>query len=102
LCERSKSFWESKAIGSFERSHRDADPNRKEQGLLLHRDTESQLQQGFVLAGDPERVADSIRKWSEEVGLTTISGTFYFGGMPQEMAMKNIRLFADKVLPKFK
>jgi len=36
------------------------------------------------------------------VGLTAISGTFHFGGMPHEMAMKNIRLFADKVLPKFK
>jgi hypothetical protein len=55
-----------------------------------------------VLAGDPERVADTIRKWSEAVGLTTISGTFYFGGMPQNMAMKNIRLFAEKVMPKFK
>ena len=82
--------------------HRAADPNRKEQGLLLHRDTKTQLQQGFVLAGDPERVADSIRKWREEAGLTTISGTFYFGGMPHDMALKNIRLFADKVLPKFK
>jgi hypothetical protein len=36
------------------------------------------------------------------VGLTVISGTFHFGGMPQDMAMKNIRLFADKVLPEFK
>jgi hypothetical protein len=50
----------------------------------------------------PRWVADNIGKWSEQVGLTTISGTFYFGGMPQEMAMKNIRLFADKVLPEFK
>jgi hypothetical protein len=49
-----------------------------------------------VLAGDPERVVDTIRKWREEVGLTTISGTFYFGGMPHDMAMKNIRLFADR------
>ena len=79
-----------------------ADPNRKEQGLLLQRDTQTQLEQGFVLAGDPKRVADSIRKWSDEVGLTTISGTFYFGGMPQEMAMKNIRLFAEKVMPEFR
>jgi alkanesulfonate monooxygenase SsuD/methylene tetrahydromethanopterin reductase-like flavin-dependent oxidoreductase (luciferase family) len=89
-------------ITSYYDVHRAADPNRKEQGLLLQRDTQTQLEQGFVLAGDPKRVADNIRKWIEEVGLTTISGTFYFGGMPQEMAMKNIRLFADKVLPEFK
>jgi alkanesulfonate monooxygenase SsuD/methylene tetrahydromethanopterin reductase-like flavin-dependent oxidoreductase (luciferase family) len=89
-------------ITSYYDVHRAADPNRKEQGLLLQRDTKTQLERGFVLAGDPQRVADTIRKWSEEVGLTTISGTFYFGGMPQEMAMKNIRLFAEKVLPEFK
>jgi alkanesulfonate monooxygenase SsuD/methylene tetrahydromethanopterin reductase-like flavin-dependent oxidoreductase (luciferase family) len=82
--------------------HKAADPERKELGLMVQRDARTQLQEGFVLAGDPERVADTIRKWSEEVGLTTISGTFYFGGMPQEMALKNIRLFADKVMPKFK
>ncbi len=82
--------------------HRAADPSRKEMGLITQRDSKTQLEQGFVLAGDPERVADTIRKWSEVVGLTAISGTFYFGGMPQAMAMKNIRLFAEKVLPKFR
>jgi alkanesulfonate monooxygenase SsuD/methylene tetrahydromethanopterin reductase-like flavin-dependent oxidoreductase (luciferase family) len=82
--------------------HRAADPNRKELDLLIQRDSRTLLEQGFVLAGDPERVADTIRKWSGEVGLTTISGTFYFGGMPHEMAMKNIRLFADKVVPQLK
>ena len=89
-------------ITSYYDVHKAADPSRKEMGLLSQRDTKTQLEQGFAIAGDPERVADSIRKWSEDVGLTTISGTFYFGGMPQEMALKNIRLFAEKVLPKFK
>jgi alkanesulfonate monooxygenase SsuD/methylene tetrahydromethanopterin reductase-like flavin-dependent oxidoreductase (luciferase family) len=81
--------------------HRAADPSRKELGLMVQRDSRTQLEQGFVLAGDPERVGDTIRRWRDEVGLTTISGTFYFGGMPQELALKNIRLFADKVMPKF-
>jgi alkanesulfonate monooxygenase SsuD/methylene tetrahydromethanopterin reductase-like flavin-dependent oxidoreductase (luciferase family) len=82
--------------------HKRADPSRKELGLMVQRDSRTQFEQGFVLAGDPERVADTIRKWSQDVGLTAISGTFYFGGMPQEMALKNIRLFAEKVMPKFK
>jgi alkanesulfonate monooxygenase SsuD/methylene tetrahydromethanopterin reductase-like flavin-dependent oxidoreductase (luciferase family) len=89
-------------ITSYYDVHRAADPTRKELGLMTQRDTKTQLEQGFVLAGDPKRVAESIRKWSEKIGLTTISGTFYFGGMPQELAMKNIRLFADKVMPEFK
>jgi alkanesulfonate monooxygenase SsuD/methylene tetrahydromethanopterin reductase-like flavin-dependent oxidoreductase (luciferase family) len=82
--------------------HKAADLERQEQGLLTQRDARTQLEQGFVLAGDPKRVADTIRKWSDEVGLTTISGTFHFGGMPQELALKNIRLFAEKVMPEFK
>jgi len=45
---------------------------------------------------------ESIHKWREASGLTAISGSFYFGGMPLEMAMKNIRLFAEKVLPEFR
>jgi alkanesulfonate monooxygenase SsuD/methylene tetrahydromethanopterin reductase-like flavin-dependent oxidoreductase (luciferase family) len=82
--------------------HAVADPDRKEQGLLTQRDARTQLAEGFVLAGDPQRVVDTIRKWRDEVGLTTISGTFHFGGMPQELALKNIRLFADKVMPELK
>jgi len=82
--------------------HTAADTDRKEVGLLIQRDAKTQIAEGFVLAGDPQRVADTIRKWSEPNGLTTISGTFHFGGMPQEMALKNIRLFAEKVMPQFK
>jgi alkanesulfonate monooxygenase SsuD/methylene tetrahydromethanopterin reductase-like flavin-dependent oxidoreductase (luciferase family) len=82
--------------------HHAADTDRKEPGLLVQRDAQTQLTRGFVIAGDPQRCIDSIHKWRETIGLTTISGTFYFGGMPQEMALKNIRLFAGKVMPEFK
>ena len=82
--------------------HKAADPDRQEQGLLTQRDARTQLSEGFVIAGDPDRCVNTIERWREEVGLTTISGTFHFGGMPQEMAMKNIRLFADKVMPRLK
>jgi alkanesulfonate monooxygenase SsuD/methylene tetrahydromethanopterin reductase-like flavin-dependent oxidoreductase (luciferase family) len=82
--------------------HHAADPERKEMGLMTVRDAKTQLIQGFVIAGDAQRCIDTIHRWREEVGLTTISGTFYFGGMPQEMALKNIRLFADRVMPEFK
>jgi alkanesulfonate monooxygenase SsuD/methylene tetrahydromethanopterin reductase-like flavin-dependent oxidoreductase (luciferase family) len=82
--------------------HRAADPNRKEMGLLTVRDTKMQLTQGFVIAGDPQRCVETIQRWRDEVGLTTISGTFYFGGMPHEMALKSIRLFAERVMPELK
>jgi probable F420-dependent oxidoreductase len=83
--------------------HKAADPERNMGGgLLTVRDVKTQLAHGFVIAGDPQRCVDTIHKWREEVGLTTISGTFHFGGMPQEMALKNIRLFAERVMPEFK
>jgi alkanesulfonate monooxygenase SsuD/methylene tetrahydromethanopterin reductase-like flavin-dependent oxidoreductase (luciferase family) len=89
-------------LANYTDVHRSADPERKEKGLLVARDARVQLTEGFVIAGDPERCIDSIHKWREHAGLTAISGTFHFGGMPQEMALKNIRLFAERVMPEFK
>jgi hypothetical protein len=42
-----------------------------------------------------------IRCWRDALGLIIISGTFSFGGMPQEMALRNIRSFAEEVMPAF-
>jgi alkanesulfonate monooxygenase SsuD/methylene tetrahydromethanopterin reductase-like flavin-dependent oxidoreductase (luciferase family) len=75
--------------------HAAVDPNRK----LTNRDIIADMERGFIIVGDPQRCIDIIRCWQEEVGLTTFSFTFYFGGMPQEMALKNIRLFAEHVMP---
>ena len=59
------------------------------------------MARGFIIVGDPERCIDTIHRWREAVGFTTFSFTFYFGGMPQELALKNIKLFADRVMPAF-
>ena len=75
--------------------HAAADPNRK----LTNRDITADMERGFIIVGDPQRCIDIIRRWREEVGFTTFSFTFHFGGMPQETALKNIRLFAEQVMP---
>jgi len=75
--------------------HAAVDPTRK----LTNRDVTADMARGFIIVGDPQRCVDIIRRWQEEVGLTTFSFTFHFGGMPQEMALKNIRLFAEQVMP---
>jgi alkanesulfonate monooxygenase SsuD/methylene tetrahydromethanopterin reductase-like flavin-dependent oxidoreductase (luciferase family) len=75
--------------------HAAVDPNRK----LTHRDITLDMERGFIIVGDPQRCIDTILRWREKAGLTTFSFTFYFGGMPQEMALKNIRLFAERVMP---
>jgi natural product biosynthesis luciferase-like monooxygenase protein len=64
-------------------------------------DLDEQIRRGDVIAGDPQRVIDVIHQWRERLGLTTISGTVFFGGMPQELALRNIRLFAERVIPAF-
>jgi alkanesulfonate monooxygenase SsuD/methylene tetrahydromethanopterin reductase-like flavin-dependent oxidoreductase (luciferase family) len=80
--------------------HAAHDPERKVGGFLKLRDVRTQLAEGFAIAGDPARCIDTIQHWRDAVRLTTMSLTFHFGGMPQEMALKNIRRFAEKVMPK--
>jgi alkanesulfonate monooxygenase SsuD/methylene tetrahydromethanopterin reductase-like flavin-dependent oxidoreductase (luciferase family) len=82
---------------NYHAAHASVDPGRK----LSHHDLASDMARGFIIVGDPERCIDTIRRWREAVGLTTFSFTFHFGGMPQELALKNIRLFAEHVMPAF-
>jgi alkanesulfonate monooxygenase SsuD/methylene tetrahydromethanopterin reductase-like flavin-dependent oxidoreductase (luciferase family) len=77
-------------------------PDKRHVAFLNPRNVAAQLEEGFVIAGEPERCIDAIHRWCEQVGLTALSGTFHFGGMPQELALKNIRLFADRVMPAFR
>ena len=75
--------------------HKSVDPNR----TLTERDIGSDMARGFIVVGDPARCSDTIERWHREAGITTFSGTFHFGGMPPEMALKNLRLFAERVMP---
>jgi len=78
--------------------HRAVDPGRR----LTERDIGSDMARGVIIVGDPERCSDTIQRWHEEAGITTFSGTFHFGGMPQEMALKSIHRFAAEVMPALK
>jgi natural product biosynthesis luciferase-like monooxygenase protein len=62
---------------------------------------DDQVRRGNLIAGDPQGCIDIINRWRDTLGLTTISGTFHFGGMPHDLALKNIRLFAEQVMPAF-
>jgi alkanesulfonate monooxygenase SsuD/methylene tetrahydromethanopterin reductase-like flavin-dependent oxidoreductase (luciferase family) len=78
--------------------HSAVDPARK----LTERDIGSDMARGAIIVGDPERCSDTIQRWHEEAGITTFSGTFHFGGMPQEMALRSIHAFAERVMPALK
>ena len=78
-----------------------ADAQNRVRSAARQSRAKEQIAGGNVIAGDPQRCIDLIRRWRDALGLTVVSGTFYFGGMPQEMALQNIRRFAAEVMPTF-
>lgn len=79
----------------------DAHPGRRGPGLS-GRPFEEQMARGDIIAGSPSQCIEFIERWRDALGLTCISGTFHFGGMPHELALENIGLFAEQVIPAFR
>jgi natural product biosynthesis luciferase-like monooxygenase protein len=61
----------------------------------------AEIAAGNIIAGAPDRCVEVIRRWRDTLGLTALSATFHFGGMPQDLALRSIRLFAEHVMPAF-
>jgi alkanesulfonate monooxygenase SsuD/methylene tetrahydromethanopterin reductase-like flavin-dependent oxidoreductase (luciferase family) len=59
----------------------------------------AEVAQRHAIVGDPARCVEMLEYWRETLGLTTISGTFHYGGMPHELALRSLRLFAERVMP---
>jgi alkanesulfonate monooxygenase SsuD/methylene tetrahydromethanopterin reductase-like flavin-dependent oxidoreductase (luciferase family) len=58
--------------------------------------------EGITIIGDPDYVTREIRAQARELGAGVLIAFFHFGSMPHELASKNIKLFAEKVLPEVK
>ena len=58
--------------------------------------------EGLSIVGDPEHVIREIRAQARELGVGVLVGLFQFGSLPHDLAVKNIRLFGEKVLPELK
>src|SRR5437016_1160018 len=54
-----------------------------------------------AICGDPEEVADKIRQHHEALGVTYLMGSFNRGGVPHDRIVKSMRLFGEKVMPRF-
>ncbi len=52
--------------------------------------------------GTPDQVFERMMDYREKVDCAGFIGVFSYGGMPHDLAKSNIRLFADKVLPRLK
>ncbi len=60
------------------------------------------LQHRSVMLGEPEKVADEIAAYREYTGINNMITWFNCGGQPHEQVVNSMRLFADKVMPRFK
>jgi probable F420-dependent oxidoreductase len=60
------------------------------------------LHENRWILGTPEEVIEEIQRYQEELNPTLISCRLVYPGMPREDALRSIRLFGEKVLPKFK
>jgi alkanesulfonate monooxygenase SsuD/methylene tetrahydromethanopterin reductase-like flavin-dependent oxidoreductase (luciferase family) len=52
-----------------------------------------------VIAGSPATVRDQILDFTGEFGIGNLLVMLQMGGMPHDLALKNIHLFAEEVLP---
>jgi alkanesulfonate monooxygenase SsuD/methylene tetrahydromethanopterin reductase-like flavin-dependent oxidoreductase (luciferase family) len=60
------------------------------------------LSTGIVLCGSPATVIEQIEHLIKRLGVGTISMHFQVGNMTQEAVLEGMRLFHDKVLPRFR
>lgn len=60
------------------------------------------VEAGMHIAGSPDSVVDQILKQQKDVGFGAFIGEFRFGSLPHNMAMRNIQLFKEKVMPKLR
>lgn len=52
--------------------------------------------------GTPDAVYDKLAHYAGLVDAAGVIGVFSYGGMPYDMAKRNVQLFAEKVLPRLK
>ena len=55
-----------------------------------------------LLFGTPEDVGDRIQEYQEQLGVTGISMTVNPGNIPNERIVNSLRLFAERVMPRFR
>lgn len=63
-------------------------------------DIEQLVDEGRLIAGDPDDCARSLRRMAEEIGCTEAHCLFQFGDVPFAVANRSMELFAAEVMPR--
>ncbi|MBI4639954.1 MAG: LLM class flavin-dependent oxidoreductase [Candidatus Tectomicrobia bacterium] len=61
-----------------------------------------QLQQGRFIIGDPELCIEQIEQYRQKLGVTHMIFRAQWPGMEQAKVLRTIRLFGERVLPRFR
>jgi alkanesulfonate monooxygenase SsuD/methylene tetrahydromethanopterin reductase-like flavin-dependent oxidoreductase (luciferase family) len=69
---------------------------------LADLDLLSLIEQGRLIAGNPQEVADTLRYLQGEVGFTHLNHMFQFGGLSFDLAQQSMALYAGEVMPKLR
>lgn len=64
------------------------------------RDWDSMIENGLIIAGSPDTVAERIRSAAGELRIGNFLAILQLGNMPDDLTRENITLFGEKVIPK--
>ena len=62
-------------------------------------DADSLIDNGMFLCGSAETVSSKLEEYQKEMGFGNIAPMLQFGTLPKELTEKNLRLFAEEVIP---
>jgi alkanesulfonate monooxygenase SsuD/methylene tetrahydromethanopterin reductase-like flavin-dependent oxidoreductase (luciferase family) len=62
---------------------------------------EDAVQQRTIIYGSPARMYEEIARQIDELGLNYMIGSFFFGNMQEQDALRSLQLFAHEVMPAF-
>ena len=62
-------------------------------------DYDEMIASGLALIGTPEQVGERLVRNMEKAGCGIFMGSFHIGDMPHDKVMRNMELFAEKVMP---
>jgi alkanesulfonate monooxygenase SsuD/methylene tetrahydromethanopterin reductase-like flavin-dependent oxidoreductase (luciferase family) len=59
------------------------------------------IESGMLIVGDPDTVAEQIHYQQQEIGMGQLMCGMSFGTFSHDQVMKSMKLFGEKVMPKF-
>jgi alkanesulfonate monooxygenase SsuD/methylene tetrahydromethanopterin reductase-like flavin-dependent oxidoreductase (luciferase family) len=74
-------------------------PNSFDRSLLKLRSFQEYLATGWTLVGTPDEVREGLEQYREATGYQRVLLLIALPGLPTELALRSMRLFAEKVAP---